>query len=80
MTPRAKSSSREPMIPDAARAPRASLRRLSSGYWMIAWTPMVWAQGRGAVVTRDDFFQPDWSCTPAREQEANALLQGETHA
>ena len=31
MTPRAKSSSREPMIPDAARAPRPKYNRMYAG-------------------------------------------------
>ena len=46
---------------------RPIVRRLSSGYWRVTWSPEIWAQWPvWRVVHYEDFFNPEWTCTGER--------------
>lgn len=51
-----------------------TFKRLESGAWYARWTPFEWAQWDGARPRPEDFFQPSWSYTEERADEAERAV------
>lgn len=58
-----------------------TIELLSTGYFLARWHAEAFAQWpKDRELRREDFFNPDWTFTEARQREAQALVPADEAA